>query len=189
VLLVCGVAAALTQSPQINPVPIATVLNGTYRGICSPTHHQDFFLGIPFARPPVGSLRFRTPVPLNETWTTPRQAISYSAACVGYGSDDTNYPALSEDCLYLNIIRPTGYTGSSLPVAIWIHGGGYYMGSSLDPRYNLSAIVQRSVSVGKPFIGISINYRLSAWGLLSSQEVLRSGQTNLGLRDQRIALH
>jgi cholinesterase len=63
------------------------------------------------------------------------------------------------------------------------------MGSSLDPRYNLSAIVQRSVSVGKPFIAVSLNYRLSAWGLLSSQEVLQSGQTNLGLRDQRIALH
>ncbi|KAE9363227.1 alpha/beta-hydrolase [Stipitochalara longipes BDJ] len=190
VLLLCGARLALTQNAQpCEGVPTATVLNGTYTGIHSSAYNQDFFLGIPFAQPPIGSLRFRTPVPLNNTWTAPRQAISYSAACVGYGSDDTDYPALSEDCLYLNVIRPSGYIGKSLPIGLWIHGGGYYEGSSLDPRYNLSAIVARSVAIGKPIIGVSINYRLSAWGLISSQEVLQSGQTNLGLRDQRLALH
>ena len=189
VLLVCSATVALTQNPQTHSgVPTATILNGTYVGVHSSSHNQDFFLGIPFAQPPIGSLRFRTPVLLNKTWTTPRQAVSYSAACVGYGSDDTDYPALSEDCLYLNVVRPSGYTGKSLPIGLWIHGRGYYEGSSLDPRYNLSAIVQRSVAIGKPFIGISINYRLSAWGFISSQEVLQSGQTNLGLRGQRIAL-
>jgi carboxylesterase type B len=189
VLLVCSATVALTQNPLTRSgVPTVTILNGTYTGVHSSSYNQDFFLGIPFAQPPIGSLRFRTPVPLNKTWTTPRQAVSYSAACVGYGSDDTDYHALSEDCLYLNVVRPSGYTGNSLPIGLWIHGGGYYEGSSLDPRYNLSAIAQRSVAIGKPFIGVSINYQLSAWGLISSQEVLQSGQTNLGLRDQRIAL-
>jgi carboxylesterase type B len=189
VILVCSATVALTQDPQKTPgVPTASVLNGTYTGVHSSSYGQDFFLGVPFAQPPVGDLRFRTPLPLNKTWTSPRQATTYSAACVGYGGDDANYPALSEDCLYLNVVRPSGFTGRSLPVGFWIHGGGYYMGSSLDPRYNLSAIVQRSVAIGRPFIGVSINYRLSAWGFISSQEVLQSGQTNLGLRDQRIAL-
>ncbi len=56
-------------------------------------------------------------------------------------------------------------------------------------RYNLSFIVQQSVEIGKPMIGISINYRISAWGFLLGKEVQESGQTNLGLRDQRLAMH
>lgn len=62
------------------------------------------------------------------------------------------------------------------------------MGGGIDQRYNLSFIVQNSVSIGKPIIGISINYRLSAWGFLASKQVQGSGQTNIGLRDQRQAL-
>lgn len=63
------------------------------------------------------------------------------------------------------------------------------MGGSADRRYNLSFIVENSVALGKPIIGVSINYRLTAWGFLASQEVTNSGNTNLGLRDQRLALH
>ena len=53
----------------------------------------------------------------------------------------------------------------------------------------MSFIVQNSVAIGKPIIGVSINYRLSAWGFLYSREMQGSGETNLGLRDQRLALH
>ena len=63
------------------------------------------------------------------------------------------------------------------------------MGGSRDLRYNLSFIVENSVNIGKPIIGVSIGYRLSAWGFLQSQEVSGAGQTNIGLRDQRLALH
>lgn len=63
------------------------------------------------------------------------------------------------------------------------------MGGTRDERYNLSFIVNNSVHIGKPIIGVSIGYRLSAWGFLTSQEVQGAGQTNLGLRDQRLALH
>lgn len=63
------------------------------------------------------------------------------------------------------------------------------MGGSADRRYNLSFIVENSVNNGKPIIGVSINYRLAGWGFLASQEVTNSGNTNLGLRDQRLALH
>jgi len=62
------------------------------------------------------------------------------------------------------------------------------MGGGIDQRYNLSFIVQNSVEIGRPIIGISINYRLSAWGFLASKQVAGSGQTNIGLRDQRQAL-
>lgn len=62
-------------------------------------------------------------------------------------------------------------------------------GSSVDQRYNLSLIVENSVKIGKPVIGVSINYRLSAWGFLASNELAGEGATNLGLRDQRLAMH
>ena len=62
------------------------------------------------------------------------------------------------------------------------------MGGSADHRYNLSFIVQNSVRMGSPMIGISINYRLSAFGFIGGQEVLRAGVANLGFRDQRLAL-
>ena len=63
------------------------------------------------------------------------------------------------------------------------------MGGTQDRRYNLSFIVENSVKIGKPIIGVSIAYRLAAWGFIASQEVSGSGNTNIGLRDQRLALH
>lgn len=63
------------------------------------------------------------------------------------------------------------------------------MGGTRDQRYNLSFIIDNSVQIGKPIIGVSIAYRLSAWGFLTSQEVQGAGQTNLGLRDQRLGLY
>lgn len=71
----------------------------------------------------------------------------------------------------------------------WIHGGGLTMGGSADRRYNLSFIVENSVKIGKPVIGVSFNYRLQGWGFIASEQVSGSGNTNLGFRDQRLALH
>ncbi len=97
---------------------------------------------------------------------------------------------MSEDCLYLNVIRPAGCSPEEkLPVAFWIHGGGFFQGGGIDQRYNLSFTVENAQKIGKPIIGVSINYRLSAWGFLSgSEEVRDNGNLNLGLRDQRLAL-
>lgn len=109
--------------------------------------------------------------------------------CYGYGSDQWNY-AVSEDCLYINVVRPAGYEKEKLPVAFWIHGGGFTEGGGVDQRYNTSFMVQNSVKTKQPIIAVTINYRLSAWGFLSgSDELKASGALNLGLRDQRLALH
>lgn len=67
--------------------------------------------------------------------------------------------------------------------------GGFYEGGTVDPRYNLSRLVQKSVEASKPIIGVSLNYRLSAFGFLWSEEVKANGTGNNGLRDQRLALH
>ncbi|RMX97236.1 hypothetical protein D0868_10751 [Hortaea werneckii] len=164
------------------------VKNGTISGYYQPTYDQEYFLGVPFAQPPVGDLRFRNPQSINTTFDGTYEATEYAPECVGYGGDQIGYP-VSEDCLYLNVVRPAGYENESLPVGVWIHGGGLYMGGTRDERYNLSFIVDNSVQMGKPIIGVSIAYRLSAWGFLASEEVSGSGQTNIGLRDQRLALH
>ncbi|KAI4928154.1 uncharacterized protein J4E92_005637 [Alternaria infectoria] len=169
--------------------PTAQTKNGTYVGTHSAEYDQDFFLGIPYAQPPVGSLRFRNPVSLNATWDESKPATQYSTECYGYGSDQWNYP-ISEDCLYLNVIRPAGCSAEDkLPVAFWIHGGGFFQGGGIDQRYNMSFTVENARKIGKPIIGVTINYRLSAWGFLSgSEEVRDTGNLNLGLRDQRLAL-
>lgn len=66
--------------------------------------------------------------------------------------------------------------------------GGFIFGGSAAPQYNLSFIVENSVKIGKPIIGVSINYRVSAWGWMFSNETLVAGVTNLGARDARLAL-
>lgn len=185
-LAASAIGSPLTE--RASTVPTAQLKNGTVSGVHSSQYNQDFFLGLPYAQPPTGSLRFANPVSLNSSFKGTYDASRYSNECVGYGSDQWNYN-ISEDCLYLNVIKPAGSMGQNLPVALWIHGGGFSEGGSPDQRYNLSFMVQNSVNIGKPIIGVSINYRLSAWGFLSSNELTGSGNTNMGLRDQRLALH
>lgn len=72
---------------------------------------------------------------------------------------------------------------------MYIYGGGYFQGGSADPRLNFSSIIQDSVAAGKPIIGVSFNYRLSAFGFLGGSEIVAAGAANLGFRDQRLALH
>lgn len=104
--------------------PIAKTLNGSYYGVHNKVFNQDLFLGIPFAQPPLNELRLRPPVSLNTTWKGTRNATQYGYACYGYGEDTqiggNNY--VSEDCLTLNIVKPSGCEGQALPVLVWIYG-------------------------------------------------------------------
>ncbi|KAK6208193.1 hypothetical protein LQW54_006974 [Pestalotiopsis sp. IQ-011] len=181
-----AVSVPVAEAYDVSEAPVVTVKNGTYSGIYSDEYDQDFFLGMPYAQQAV---RFAVPESLNATWEDTKEATEYPPHCIGYGGDDVGY-ALSEDCLYLNVVRPAGLNDTSdLPVAVWIHGGGLYMGGSADRRYNLSFIVENSVNQGTPIVAVSLNYRLSAFGFISGQEALDSGVTNIGFRDQRLALH
>ena len=179
--LVCG-------HPHKRTTPTVQVTNGSYAGVYVPEYGTDHFLGIPFAQPPIGELRYRVPQSLNTTWSGLREATAYSPICYPSGAS-VDGMSVSEDCLYLNVIRPAGYENQSLPVAFWIYGGGLAAGAASDLEYNLTFIVQKSVEIGAPIIGVSINYRLSSWGFLYSHELQDTGNTNLGFRDQRLALH
>lgn len=183
-----SLAGPAAASPCV--IPKAKLAVGTYVGAHSTVYNQDNFLGIPYAKPPVGDLRFAAPEPYTEKFDTPRNATQYGWMCIGYGSDTTNLGSpVNEDCLTLNVVRPRGVKpGDDLPVGVWVHGGSYVTGGSRDPRYDLGHIVEQSVREGKPMVAVSINYRLQNWGFLFGKEIQDAGAGNVAFRDQRLAL-
>lgn len=152
------------------------------------------YLGIPFAQPPVGDLRFRRPVPI-EKWTGVFNATSIGNSCVqipfesfqdkkGKKSEDAWNPntALSEDCLHLNIWVPEVSAGSAkLTTMVWIYGGGFVTGTSTLDVYN-GAMLAALQNV----IVVSMNYRLGPLGFLYLDTEEAPG--NMGLLDQQLAL-
>ncbi|KAI1496893.1 lipase [Biscogniauxia marginata] len=177
-----------TSSPRItvkNTRPVVQTLNGTYVGTYLANWDQDVFLGMPYAQPPIGQLRYRWPQSINESFNDIRNATQYGYSCMQYGQNFT----MSEDCLTINVVRPAGISNELLPVLVWIYGGGLYAGSTVDPRYNLSGIVKVSQEMGLPVVAVSMNYRLGMWGFFQSAQVLAEGSSNAGLLDQRLALH
>ncbi|KAK1625753.1 Alpha/Beta hydrolase protein [Colletotrichum phormii] len=172
---------------HVSAGPTVKVLNGTYEGLPLPNYQQDVFLGVPYAQPPTGNLRFKAPQSLNSTWNGTHSATEYGDICMQYTAP-LSHP-MSENCLSLNVIRSSSLNSTGLlPVAVWIHGGGLYAGSSRDN--NLTNFVHQASAAQKPLIAVSINYRISAFGFLwGSDEVKANGSANNGLRDQRLALH
>jgi acetylcholinesterase len=169
VFLLVFVCVSFAKDPAVRLAASDT----TYLGRYLPGFNQDVFLGIPYASP-----RRFTPSTLLEPPKGIVEAKDYGFSCPAYGKDTINmvasgYITLNEDCLNLNIIRPAGANAHRLlPVVVWIYGGGWQAGSGADPRYNLTYIVEQSVKIGKPMIGVSMNYRLAGFGFLFSKEVL-----------------
>lgn len=188
-LILTSALFLLSSAAADNP-PTAQTLNGTYAGVHSAQFDQDFFLGIPYLQAPVRDRRFHPADSLTSSWNETRDATSYAPSCVGYDATIAIDPKnMDEDCLYLNVVRPSSATAASnLPVAVFIHGGDFSGGSASEPRYNLSYIVDRSIQLGQPIVAVSFNYRLSAWGFLFSNQLRDTDATNIGLHDQRAAL-
>lgn len=166
--------------------PIVEIRNGPLQGIHNSAYGQDFFLGIPYAQPPLGNLRFRPPQPLNATWQEPRPVVEYGPRCYQEGGGEL---VGSDDCLSINVVRPSGIDANAkLPVLLFIHGGGFFNGSNSAPTQNLSFIVEESIKMETPIIAVNLNYRLHIFGFLWGPAVEAAGLGNLGLRDQRLAL-
>ncbi|PKS08587.1 hypothetical protein jhhlp_004973 [Lomentospora prolificans] len=165
--------------------PTVTIANGTVVGFTDNSSAVDKFLGVPYAEPPVGDLRLALPEPLRNSFGT-LDANAFGPAC--YGRKDQG--PQSEDCLTLNIWRPASTTdGDSLPVFVWLFGGGLTGGDSSDPRTDGTQMARISQELDIPIIVVSLNYRLGPFGFLNGQEMADLGLLNLGMLDQRLALH
>ncbi|TCD60885.1 hypothetical protein EIP91_009376 [Steccherinum ochraceum] len=182
--------------------PTVVLDTATFTGVTDGTSNR--FLGIPFAEPPIGDLRFRFPL-ANPPYIGSHNATQFGPACSQQRPNVTFPPELapeaagflnsslaildfpqSEDCLTLNVWTPAGtQVDAGLSVAVWIYGGGFELGGTSS--YDGAIIVNRSVSLNRPIIYVSMNYRLSALGFLAGKEVKQAGVANLGLQDQRRA--
>ncbi|PNH42501.1 hypothetical protein VD0004_g4825 [Verticillium dahliae] len=168
--------------------PKAKTVNGTYVGYDLPEFQQQVFLGIPYAKSPP----LNNPEPLTESWKGTRSAQKYGNICPTQ-SDERIFKAVnatfSHDCLNLNIIRPANVrAGDKLPVAVWLHGGGFFAGFGAESNTNTSYVIRASVENKTPIITITLNYRLGFLGFPGGPQAVAAGITNLGLKDQRIAL-
>jgi para-nitrobenzyl esterase len=185
-LTAAGTASAAATQPA---GPIVATTGGLVQGAATTT--TDKFLGIPYASPPVGALRWRPPQPAAR-WQGVRQATAFAPHCAQPGADVGGDPSMSEDCLYLNVFTPRHATGR-LPVMVWIHGGALVTGAS--DLYDPTNLVADNAVV------VTINYRLGALGFLahpaltdSSNDVgqnaagQKGASGDFGLMDQQSAL-
>jgi para-nitrobenzyl esterase len=158
---------------------------GSVEGITSSDQHVRAFLGLPYAAPPVGGLRWQPPQPVTP-WPGVRTATAFGARCMQgpIFTDMIFRDQMSEDCLYLNVWAPSG--GQHLPVMVWIYGGGFQGGSASEPRQDGSHLASKGV------ILVSMNYRLGVFGFLAHPDLTKASAShasgNYGLLDQIAAL-
>jgi para-nitrobenzyl esterase len=142
------------------------------------------FLGIPFAAPPVGDLRWKPPAQV-EPWDGVKETIKYSPACPQPAVIDPNL-TMSEDCLYLNVWTPAADEKEKLPVMVFLYGGAFGKIAGSMPLYNGTALARKGVIVVTP------NYRVGALGFLAhpqlDNESPNNSSGNYGILDQIAAL-
>ncbi|KAI0376189.1 alpha/beta-hydrolase [Hypomontagnella monticulosa] len=170
----------LNQNP---PAPVVDLGYARYQGYYNSTSDLNIYKGIRYAAPPVGKLRWQLPQIPTENRSQVIPAVEYAPQCPQSGftpNPRRAVPSGSEDCLFVNVLGPPNKT--MLPVLVWIHGGGYgLLNGAVDP----SPVMHTN---GNSFIIVTIQYRLGAFGFLSSAELARSGVPNAGIHDQFFAL-
>ena len=170
-----------------------SIQQGSLIGICEDGY--TLYRGIPYAAPPTGPLRWKAPEP-HEGWKGIYRATRWPSRCPHtdhqpgsfyhkeFFTDPFFMPDMNEDCLYLNVWTPAKSPDDRLPVAVYIHGGGFCTGSGCDYEFDGAALSQKGL------IMVTVNYRLNAFGFLVhpwlSAESGRSG--NYGIFDQIAAL-
>jgi para-nitrobenzyl esterase len=183
-MFACAVVVVASTCPAraAGDAPVVHTTKGAVRGVAGDDGAS--FLGIPYAAPPVGSLRWRPPRPTS-SWKGVRDAAKAGSSCPQPSSSLTRSRASNdEDCLYLNVYVPPGQR-HHLPVMVWIHGGSFVVGSGSS--YEASELAAKG-----HVVVVTINYRLGPLGFLAlsalSGESGGKGSGNYALMDQQAAL-
>lgn len=188
--LVAFWAVCTTISPHAYAAetePMVNTTAGQLRGSLTTSGRAEF-LGIPFAQPPVGSLRWHQPMPV-KPWKGVRDVQHFGAPCAQMVAGDWNRRDAEnsqEDCLFLNVITPHWPVKGRLPVMFWIHGGGNTGGTASSALYKDGALVDHGI------ILVTVNYRLGVFGFMAHPELTKESphhaSGNYGLMDQIAAL-
>jgi len=161
----------LTVSIPRNEAPTAKTHDATYVGFTDTTYNVDIWAGIPYAKPPLGSLRLQPPEKCPAKGTIAAQTYGNRCFEIGTGvAPGGPVGSNSEDCLVLNIYTPGKTEGGKRslhpsppwPVMFYAHGGGFNQGSGND--YMAQSMVNHSVELNSPIVVVTINYRLSFFG-------------------------
>ncbi|KAJ3004670.1 hypothetical protein NUW54_g4701 [Trametes sanguinea] len=202
-LLLSLVYAAFAATDASSPSLVIRTTSGTFRGQ-NTGNGTERWLGIPFAQPPVGSLRFKAPVAITNASPTVKNAFTFGNACPQAPSDSLGAPQ-SEDCLqaqrsqYCAEDTCSGVVLCTLSLAAPFKPFTYpvdaHVGSqspdvdraASDPEFNPTFLIQRSVAIGKPIMFVSVNYRVNTFGFIASRHVPPE-DLNAGLLDQQAAL-
>jgi para-nitrobenzyl esterase len=186
--VITGLVLCTGAALAANPLTVKTNL-GKVAGKWSADHQVREFLGIPYAAPPVGPLRWQPPQPASK-WHGVRQATDFGARCMQpaiYKDMVFRDPGSSEDCLTLNVWTPAKDKHAKLPVMVWIYGGGFTTGGTSEPRQD-----GEHLAAHKGVLIVSMNYRLGVFGFFAlsalAQESPVHAAGNYGFMDQRAAL-
>jgi para-nitrobenzyl esterase len=177
----------LAQDKDSFPVQVK-IENGIIEGMYN-THTQlQTYLGVPFAKPPVGELRWKAPQPM-ENWKGVLNTKEFGPRPVQtlvFGDMKSRSHGVSEDCLYLNVWTPAKRNTTGLPVLVYFFGGGFVAGDGSEPRYDGASMARKGI------VTVTVNYRLNIFGFFShpelSKEAPYKGSGNYGLLDQHAAL-
>jgi para-nitrobenzyl esterase len=178
-VLGAGAGGAAASPASGGASPVVRTGGGLVRG--TDGAGVSTFLGLPYAAPPTGNLRWRAPQPA-AAWTGVRDATTFGPSCPQAPSPFAPPGQFSEDCLYLNVYTPAARSSfGGRPVLVWIHGGGLEQDGARD--YDGTKLAADGVVV------VTINYRLGALGFLAHPALASHGAAgNYGLMDQQAAL-
>ncbi|MVN91500.1 carboxylesterase family protein [Mucilaginibacter sp. HME9299] len=166
-----------TSNNMNNNKPEVQTMNGIVRGIA--TNSYMIFQGIPYAKPPVGELRWKSPQPVGN-WSGVKETVMPAAKCMQLAGGPGSKIVGSEDCLYLNVTKPASASRMSLrPVIVELHGGGFHSGAGAE-------MDGRRLAVLGDVVVVTINYRLGVFGYFGYPGLEGSG--SFALQDQVAAL-
>jgi len=191
-VLVLIMIISCTSKPELID-PTVQVQTGLVKGVANESETVVVFKGIPYAAPPLGTLRWREPQP-PLSWEGVRDASKFCASCIQnkaisrlpWTEEFMVQNEICEDCLFLNIWTPADNADANLPVFVYIHGGGFSEGSGAIDVYNGEELAKKGVIV------VTINYRVGVLGFLAHPELTAESPNgvsgNYGLMDQLAAL-